>query len=112
MTVSQPAGMTAPVITRTASPALGAPSKATPAYAVPITRKETSPASPASSVLAKAKPSIAELSCAGTSMDDRTSSASTRSSALRMGTRATPFTGCTKSRMMACACATGRAFGS
>jgi hypothetical protein len=110
-TVSHLAGITAPVMMRTHSPWPTVPSKAFPANTVP-TMANVVAASGRRSAPWNAKPSMAELSCAGTLMGEMTSAASTRSSACQMVTVSIPRMGCTKSCTMRWACATGRALGS
>ena len=110
-TVSSPAGMTAPVMIFTHSPAATVPCQAAPAKAVP-TLRSTSGWPATSSVPRKAKPSMAELSCGGTLTGETTSSASTRPSACITGTRCTPVTGATSRARNAFTASAGRACGS
>ncbi len=88
-TVSQPVGITAPVMMRTHWPVPTEPSKLRPANAVP-TMVNVVLAFDIRSAARNANPSIAELSCAGTLIGEMTSAASTRSSASNMETVSTP----------------------
>ena len=103
--------MTAPVVMRSACPDGTSPVNGAPARPVPAILKRVSPPE-ASSLPRRAKPSIAELSWAGTSMGDTTSVASTRPSACRIGTCSISTTGDTRRAMKACAWTIGSAFGS
>ncbi len=110
-TVSAPRGMTPPVKMRTVSPARSPPSNGLPANESPMRRRLVS-APGIRSAKRTAQPSIAELSCPGTSNGETTSAASTRSSASRMCTRSTAVTGDRNSRISARARSTGSEFGS
>ena len=92
-TVSSAAGMMAPVMIFTHSPAPQVPAQALPAKAVPTTFRLNGalPSWPPS----KAKPSMAELSCGGTLMGEMTSSASTRPRASNTPTASVSLTGVT-----------------
>ena len=83
ITVSRPAGITAPVMILTHSPNFTLPCQALPARAVPTTRncKGAAP----SCLPSNAKPSMAELSCAGTLMGEMVSSATMRPRACMSG---------------------------
>ena len=103
--------MTAPVVMRMHPPAGTVPSKFCPARPLPTMRRRVGP-SACSSLPRSAKPSIAELSCAGTSIGETMSRASTRPSTSRIGFISTAVTRGTSRAMNSCACATGSAFGS
>ena len=110
-TVSEPGGTTPPVMMRTHWPAATGPAKGLPANDAPISVSVASP-SAFRSAPRIAQPSMAELRCAGTSTGERTSSASTRPSAERNGTRSVPCTGSRNWWMKERAFATGIEFGS
>jgi len=110
-TVSAPRGTTPPVMMRTHWPAPTSPPKGRPANEAPISASVVS-ASAFRSAPRIAQPSMAELRCAGTSTGETTSSASTRLSAARTGTRATVRTGSRNRWMKARAFSTGMEFGS
>ena len=110
-TVSAPSGTTPPVMMRTHSPLPTLPAKGRPANDAPISVRVAS-ASAARSAPRIAQPSIAELRWEGTSTGERTSSASTRPSAVRTGTRNVPCTGARNWWMKARAFVTGIEFGS
>ncbi len=110
-TVSSPAGMTAPVMIRRQWPGGTGSARPAPASAVPARRSTLGP-SAARSAPRSATPSIAELSCVGTSIGETTSAPSTRPSAVRIATLSTAATRGTSRAMKSCACATGSACGS
>ncbi len=110
-TVSAPVGTTPPVMIRTHCPGPTVPAKGRPAKDEPISSSVVS-ASAARSSPRIAHPSIAELRWEGTSTGETTSSASTRPSALRMGTRSVVVSGSRKRWMKARAFSTGMEFGS
>ncbi len=110
-TVSAPSGTTPPVMMRTHCPGPTLPANGLPAKEAPISCSVTS-APGERSAPRIAQPSIAELRCAGTSTGESTSSASTRPSAERSGTRSTPATGSRNWWMKVRAFATGIEFGS
>ena len=110
-TVSAPSGTTPPVMMRTHSPLPTAPPKGLPAKDTPISSSVASVAGSRSAPRI-AQPSMAELRCDGTFTGETTSSASTRPSADRTGTRATPPIGSRNWWMKRRAFATGIEFGS
>ena len=110
-TVSSPLGMMAPVMILTHSPALTVPCQALPARAVPTTFS-TKFVSALSCVPSKAKPSMAELSCGGTSTGLMASAAMTRLRASKMATSSVSCKGVTNcARKFKTSCA-GKACGS
>ena len=110
-TVSSPSGMMAPVMILMHSPGPTLPCHALPASAVPTTWKRLTP-SVFKSAPAKAKPSMAELSCGGTLIGETTSCASTRPSAACSGTVSACCTGATNSAKNSFTLSAGSAAGS
>ena len=112
ITVSRPAGITAPVMILTHSPDFTLPCQALPANAVPTTRNVNG--EEPSCLPSKAKPSMAELSCAGTLMGEMMSSDTIRPKAFMSGSSSVAIAGsaCTKCWINSCALSTLKACGS